>query len=134
MDYAIVIIPLSEEDGGGYVGKVPDLVGCMSDGDTPEEALQNTREAITDWIAERKQLEQAVPEPGSAARRAAEERQAFADAIKQLAEHYDQRLDDLSQEIKEIQEKLEQQDAWARFSEITGLDIETNSDDVQNYC
>lgn len=32
--YPIVIEPLSQEDGGGYVATVPDLPGCMSGGET----------------------------------------------------------------------------------------------------
>lgn len=44
--YRIVIEPLSEAEGGGYMAVVPDLPGCMSDGDTPEEALVNGQDAI----------------------------------------------------------------------------------------
>jgi antitoxin HicB len=29
---------------------VPDLPGCMSDGETPEEALKNAQDAISSWI------------------------------------------------------------------------------------
>ncbi len=32
--YTVVIKALSDEDGGGYVATVPDLPGCMSDGET----------------------------------------------------------------------------------------------------
>ena len=45
-DYTVVIEPLSEEDGGGFVATVPDLPGCMSDGDTREEAARNIEDAI----------------------------------------------------------------------------------------
>ena len=38
LDYAVMIAPLSAEDGGGFLATVPDLPGCMSDGETPEEA------------------------------------------------------------------------------------------------
>ncbi|MGH1356548.1 MAG: type II toxin-antitoxin system HicB family antitoxin [Thalassovita sp.] len=34
-DYPIVLVPLCEEDGGGFAAYVPDLPGCMSDGETP---------------------------------------------------------------------------------------------------
>ncbi|WP_347338750.1 type II toxin-antitoxin system HicB family antitoxin [Bradyrhizobium nanningense] len=37
--YKIIIEPLSEEDGGGFVATVPDLPGCMSDGATEFEAV-----------------------------------------------------------------------------------------------
>jgi predicted RNase H-like HicB family nuclease len=39
-----VVLELSEE--GGYTVYVPALLGCLSKGDTVEEALQNIREAI----------------------------------------------------------------------------------------
>ena len=42
----VVITPLTAEDGGGFAATVPDLPGCMSDGETPEEALGNVRDAI----------------------------------------------------------------------------------------
>lgn len=31
--------PLSPEDGGGYLIEFPDLPGCLSDGETEEEAI-----------------------------------------------------------------------------------------------
>ena len=37
-DYHFEIRPLSQEEGGGYLITFPDLPGCMSDGDTPDEA------------------------------------------------------------------------------------------------
>ena len=39
-----VILEPSEE--GGYTALVPSLPGCISEGDTREEALANIREAI----------------------------------------------------------------------------------------
>ena len=43
MKLRIVLEP-SEE--GGYTAIVPSLPGCISEGDTKEEALENIREAI----------------------------------------------------------------------------------------
>ena len=43
--------PLTEEEGGGWLASFPDLPGCMSDGETPEEALRNAAEAETAWLA-----------------------------------------------------------------------------------
>ena len=37
---------LEPSDEGGYTVVVPALPGCISEGDTREEALQNIREAI----------------------------------------------------------------------------------------
>jgi antitoxin HicB len=66
MDYAIVIMPLSEKDGGGFAGCVPDLHGCMSDGESQEEALANTRLAIKEWIETARKLGRKIPAPGAA--------------------------------------------------------------------
>ena len=63
LEYAVRIERLSEDDGGGYLATVPDLPGCMSDGETPEEALKNVQEAIASWIAAAKEWKQDVPKP-----------------------------------------------------------------------
>ena len=34
----------------GYLGEVPELPGCITAGDTPEEALANLEEAMAAWI------------------------------------------------------------------------------------
>ncbi len=61
--YPIVIDPLSAEDGGGFLARVPDLPGCMSDGETPAEAAANVQDAIAVWIEAAKDLGHAVPKP-----------------------------------------------------------------------
>ncbi|MGI9170804.1 MAG: type II toxin-antitoxin system HicB family antitoxin [Caulobacteraceae bacterium] len=59
--YAIVIEPLAESDGGGFVATVPDLPGCMSDGATDVEALENARDAIAAWIEQATAMGRAIP-------------------------------------------------------------------------
>lgn len=61
--YAIIIEPLSEEEGGGFLASVPDLPGCMSDGETDAEALENVHDAIACWIDEARRLGRAIPQP-----------------------------------------------------------------------
>lgn len=61
--YPIVITPLTTDDGGGFAATVPDLPGCMSDGETPEEALVNVRDAIEAWIDMARELGHAIPAP-----------------------------------------------------------------------
>lgn len=63
LEYAVRIERLAEGDGGGYLATVPDLPGCMSDGDTPEEALHNVQEAIASWIEAAKEWKQEIPQP-----------------------------------------------------------------------
>lgn len=62
-DYSIVIERLPEDEGGGYVATVPDLPGCMSDGSTDVEALENVHDAIDAWIAEASRMGRPIPEP-----------------------------------------------------------------------
>jgi antitoxin HicB len=62
-EYPVVIEPLPQEDGGGFLATVPDLPGCMSDGETREEAARNVSDAIRAWIEEAKNLGRPVPEP-----------------------------------------------------------------------
>lgn len=39
-------VVLEPSDEGGFTASVPSLPGCVSEGDTREEALRNIREAI----------------------------------------------------------------------------------------
>lgn len=43
-----VILEPSEE--GGFTAYVPALRGCVSEGDTEEEALDNIKDAISTWL------------------------------------------------------------------------------------
>ena len=61
--YPIIIEPLSQEDGGGFMAIVPDLPGCMSDGETPAEAAENVQDAIATWIEAAHDVGHAVPPP-----------------------------------------------------------------------
>jgi len=63
LEYALRIERLADADGGGYLATVPDLPGCMSDGETPEEALKNVQEAIASWIEAAKEWKQEIPKP-----------------------------------------------------------------------
>jgi antitoxin HicB len=63
--YRIAISPMSPEDGGGFVATAPDLPGCMSDGATPAEALDNVYDAIACWIEAAEAMGRPVPEPRS---------------------------------------------------------------------
>lgn len=66
MNYAIVIVPLSDEDGGGFASIVPDLPGCKGDGDTRAEAAADAENAILEWVDEANRLGRDIPEPGTA--------------------------------------------------------------------
>jgi antitoxin HicB len=63
LTYAVLLEPLPDSEGGGFLASVPDLPGCMSDADTPEEALKSVSEAIAEWIEEARRLGRDVPQP-----------------------------------------------------------------------
>lgn len=46
--YTILLTPDLED--GGYVVTVPMLEGCVTEGDTIEEAIANAREAIQGYV------------------------------------------------------------------------------------
>ena len=47
LSYKVIFEPAEE---GGYTAYAPSLPGCISEGDTYEEALKNIKEAIKGWI------------------------------------------------------------------------------------
>jgi antitoxin HicB len=63
IQYAVIIQPLSNENGGEILATVPDLPGCMSNGQTPEEALRHVHNAIEAWIKAAHDMRSAVPQP-----------------------------------------------------------------------
>ena len=63
LEYPIVVEPLSREDGGGFAAIVPDLPGCMSDGETPEQAISNVQDAIAAWIEAARDMGRDIPRP-----------------------------------------------------------------------
>ena len=65
LEYPVIVQPLPPEEGGGFVATVPDLPGCMSDGETPEEAIVNVQDAIAAWIETATELGHIVPEPST---------------------------------------------------------------------
>lgn len=65
IDYAVMVEPLSEADGGGWLASVPALPGCMGDGATPEAALADAEAAIAEWLDAAKQAGRVVPGPSA---------------------------------------------------------------------
>jgi antitoxin HicB len=63
--YPVHLRRLSPEEGGGWLAEVPDLPGCMSDGETPEEAVTNVQGAILSWIEAADDLRRPIPHPAS---------------------------------------------------------------------
>jgi len=59
-EYTIILQPDREE--GGYVVTVPALPGCVTEGDTVEEAIANAEEAIAGYIESLKLAGEPIPE------------------------------------------------------------------------
>jgi len=62
-EYPVVLRPVGEEDGGGWLAIVPDLPGCMSDGETAFQALENVGAAVEEWKAAARELGRGIPVP-----------------------------------------------------------------------
>ena len=57
-----IIIYWSEQDGH-YIAEVPELPGCMADGETLEETLSMAQEVMRLWIETATDSSAPVPEP-----------------------------------------------------------------------
>jgi predicted RNase H-like HicB family nuclease len=57
-----VIIYWSKDDQS-FLAEVPELPGCMADGQTYQEALSNAEIVIQEWIETAKELNRPIPEP-----------------------------------------------------------------------
>ena len=62
-EYPVVLRPLSASDGGGWVAIVPDLPGCMTDGENAFEALKNADGAIEEWKSAARSMGRPIPQP-----------------------------------------------------------------------
>jgi len=57
-----IIIYWSNEDNA-FIAEVPELPGCMADGQTYEEVLKNVQTIIEEWIETAKTLNREIPQP-----------------------------------------------------------------------
>ena len=57
-----IILYWSNEDNL-YIAEIPELPGCMADGNNYSEALQNAQVVIEEWIETAKTLGREIPVP-----------------------------------------------------------------------
>jgi predicted RNase H-like HicB family nuclease len=57
-----IIIYWSEEDQA-FIADVPELPGCMADGESYQEALANAEIVVQDWIDTAQSLGRDIPKP-----------------------------------------------------------------------
>jgi len=63
LPYTIMLQRIRDESGEYYFARVLELDGCQSDGDTPEEALKNIREAMEGYLEVKLEHSDPIPEP-----------------------------------------------------------------------
>lgn len=61
-----MIVSWSNDDNC-YIVSVPDLPGCMADGETPQKAVENAEVIIAEWIETAQMLGREIPEPSFSA-------------------------------------------------------------------
>ena len=61
LPYRLELIPDSDE--GGYVVSYPTLKGCLSSGETIDEAVNNAEDAKREWITSALESGIEIPEP-----------------------------------------------------------------------
>jgi predicted RNase H-like HicB family nuclease len=57
-----MIIYWSDADQA-YLVEVPELPGCMADGSTYQEAINNAEGIVDEWLETARELGRAIPEP-----------------------------------------------------------------------
>ncbi len=57
-----MIIFWSEEDQA-FIAEVPELAGCIADGSSYQEAVNNAERVIAEWIETAVELGRYIPEP-----------------------------------------------------------------------
>ncbi len=73
--YPFQVRPLTVDEGGGYLMEFPDVPGCMSDGETPEEAIVHGRDALKSALLTMTEFGDPIPLPGSFTRSSGQWRQ-----------------------------------------------------------
>ena len=59
--FAITLFWSAENEA--FIAEVPELPGCMADGESYQEALANAEVIISEWIETARELGRSIPEP-----------------------------------------------------------------------
>ena len=65
LEYPYTISTIPVEVGGGFLIEFPDLPGCVSDGETIDEAIENGKDALYCWIETANYYGDEIPLPNS---------------------------------------------------------------------
>ena len=99
VEYTIVVS--WDEDDACYFAYIPDLQGCMGDGETPQDAVSDVIAASKDWIDTQVARGAEVPYPG-------EERDHFEATLREQEEHIaalEEKLAAANQEIRALKNR-----------------------------
>ena len=66
LDYPIELTHHTDHDEPYWFAEIADMNGCMADGGTPDEAVENLREAKERWIETSLEQGMPIPEPSDA--------------------------------------------------------------------
>ena len=61
--YKYEVIIYWSDDDNAYLAEVPELPGCMADGESYIDALKNVEVIIDEWIETAHELNRPIPEP-----------------------------------------------------------------------
>ena len=117
--YMILVSALTEEDGGGFMARVPDLPGCMGDGETKAEALADAENAIIEWISACEEMERDVPQPGGFIASAKKRREEEVALLTSLLAALEDRISLVESDVRHLIDMLQEADSWDRFEAIT---------------
>jgi predicted RNase H-like HicB family nuclease len=62
-DYKYEVILYWSNEDDAFIAEVPELSGCMADGESYQEALANVEVVIQEWIETARELNRPIPEP-----------------------------------------------------------------------
>ena len=64
LPYRVVLTPDTDEDGrSGWVAEIAELPGCISQGDSPNDAVENVWDAMAGWISVALEDGRPIPTP-----------------------------------------------------------------------
>ena len=98
--YTIVVSP--DEGDEGFFAMIPDLQGCIGDGDTPQEAVVDVLNAYNEWRSAQLDRGAEIPEPGADQA----EFDAFMEVQTERIETLEKDLETAKLRIKELEARL----------------------------
>ena len=62
-DYPINVSPIPVDEGGGHMVSIPDLPGCIADGNTIDDAIAEAHDAFDAWVMAEQEDKGELPVP-----------------------------------------------------------------------